>query len=61
MFDLRDLSTTREHLSSAISEPITYGSSTDYFRMGCSGCDGRCSGTCDDSCDSTCYGCGNNG
>jgi hypothetical protein len=60
MFDIKSISETREHLNSAITEPTTYGSVTD-FQMGCTGCDGRCSGTCDDSCDSTCYGCGNNG
>ncbi|MDR0829498.1 MAG: hypothetical protein LBN95_05230 [Prevotellaceae bacterium] len=50
MFNLNVLSSTRNTLNSSISEPINYGSNTDYFRMGCGGCDGTCNDYCKGNC-----------
>lgn len=62
MFNLNDLSSTRDRLNSSLSSPIGDDmSNVGGFRMGCDGCSGTCSGSCDDGCYGGCEGCGNNG
>ena len=63
MFDLNDLSSTRNTLSSSLTTPIgDYMPSGNGFSMGCqNGCSGSCDGSCDDTCSNRCSGCGDKG
>lgn len=56
LFNLNNLSSKRDELMSSISESNSFGSSTDYITMSCSGCSGGCDGTCNDYCKGNCTG-----